>query len=381
MKKAGFFAFFLIIAISSYAIDIDIPNRSVFIEGSSAIPEHLAFFNQNFRMEASAMGYTIVENREEAGFVFRFNVQNYTDDYDPRIRFIIMISLVFNESNTEMVSFGHPYRTLDDMYEVNQFLFYRAAVLIPPVGDEIINTLVEAASAGVPADNRWQNQILYLRLSVDYPIIAYELLPGTSPNLLFGGDAIYAEPPDGNNSRIHSIYWGTPGITLGLEIHPFRFLAVEINLQGTFGNGMSDDLYLAAGLEIKYNIKLRNAMIQPYITATVPLNSFINPLLDFIPSLTGDGPGWDSSQTGGPFPSPDDFKEFPMFFVGGGVQLGINGGGKNVIFININATFAFTEVIRHNNINPMYPNPPLIHYNRFSIGLGIGYRFGFINRP
>ncbi|MCL2230961.1 MAG: hypothetical protein FWC01_07670 [Treponema sp.] len=386
MKKTLIFTLFLALAlVSANGLDIDIPNRSIFIEGSSTLRDHLAFFNENFRMEASAMGYTIVNNKADAGFTFKFDAQNYTDDYDSTIKFIIMISLVFNESNTEMVSFGHPYRSLDEMYEFNQFVFYRAAVLIPPVGDDIINTLVTAASTGT-TDNRWQNQILYLRLSLDYPIAIYQLLlDGLKGDAIYGGSTVPSSPPspeDGwtDADRLHTIIWPSFGVTVGLEFHPFSFMALEANLHWNTTNGMTNDFYFAAAGELKFNIKLRNALIQPYLTFVYPLQ--------FLMEGIGDTEGWlypdDIPASERPVKGTDTFKQFPEFLVGGGVQIGINGGGKNVIFVNFSFTFALPmpeyQVIRHNNLNILYQLPTVIHYERYTFGIGLGYRFGFINR-
>jgi len=377
MKKTLIFTLFLALAlVSANGLDIDIPNRSIFIEGTSALRDHLAFFNENFRMEASAMGYTIVNNKAEAGFTFKFDAQNYTDEYDPSIKFIIMISLVFNESNTEMVSFGHPYRSLDEMYEFNQFVFYRAAVLIPPVGDEIINTLVTAASTGT-TDNRWQNQVVYLRASFDYPMAIYSLLPTglKSGQAIYDGDIDTGENWQ-NADRLDTVIWPSAGVTIGIELHPFNFLALEVNIHANMSNGITEDIFMAAAAELKFNIKFRNLMIQPYFT-------FVYPFRDLLP--ISDGEGWsypdDIPAEDRPVRGKDIFKEFPEYFLGGGVQFSINGGGRNVIFFNISCTFGLTEVVRHNNLNIFYQNPKLIHYDRYTVGLGIGYRFGLINRP
>jgi len=353
MNKASFFAVFFaaayfLAAVSSFAMDL--PNRSIFIEGTATLSAHRTFFMDNFRMEASALGYTVAATKEEAGFTFKFDVQDMEDDFNPAIKYIIMIALFYNETNMEMVSFGWPFAELEDMYEHNQFVFYRAAVLIPSLSDDDLSQLVEAASAGV-IDDKWQNMFFYIRTSIDYPI-SFLMVQNTG---LVGGATYNPDDLDPNGigqtlvPQQHKIL-PQPGITLGIEFQPFKFLSLEANIQVSFGDPYdSFALNLAAGAELRYNHKLNNLMIQPYGTFVYYLNK------------------------------TPAFVEFPPYAFGGGVQIGVRGTQTGVFFLNINYLMSLTDTYIH-NVNPHSSEPVKIHYKRYFLNIGLGYKFGLLSR-
>jgi hypothetical protein len=74
------------------------------------------------------------------------------------------------------------------------------------------------------------------------------------------------------------------------------------------------------------------------------------------------------------------FDSFPIVAVGGGLQFGIKGGKNNVVFLDTNYMYFLGDYGVKNQFGELYPNPPVIHYKRSVIGLGIGYTFGFFNR-
>jgi hypothetical protein len=340
MKKAVFFTLLLVLSISSLAAQL--PNRSIFFEGTSVLPEHRTFFLNNLAMEAGALGYPITGNKAEAGYIFRFNVQRYTDE-NPNTQFIIIVTLVLNEGDVELVSFGWPYASLDEMYEFNQFVFFKAAVLIPAIGE------TELAAAQAP-DTSWQDKWLYLRASLNYPIVFYSLNKGKG---LFKG-AAYAEDPLGlpeNLIPLENIILPSPGLTLGVEAQFLDFMSFELDLQMTMGDPKTLlSLNLAAGAQLKYIHKTPDYMISPYLAFSYPLNK--------------------SSQ----------FDEFPLFEFGGGVQFGVKGTCSGAFFLDVSYMMSLTEVARHNPYGDLAPEPPLIHYNRFVFGIAIGYKHGFFDR-
>jgi hypothetical protein len=372
MRKAVFFTIFTFLAclqvvVSSFAMDL--PNRTLFIEGSATESAHMSFFMTNFGMEAAAMGFMLTENKAEAGFTFKFNVQNYQDDYDRSIRYIILISLIFNETGMEMVSFGWPFGAVEDMYEFNQFVFYRAAVLIPSVSDEDIKELVTQAAQATQAvqtargrqertgdgpDTSWQKKLIYLRASFDYPITFYAL----QPTGLIAGAGVYGEKEDPDNPGTKIPIDPIPldnkvlpqfGVTLGLEIQPFKFLSVEANVQVTRGEPTSNDFYnLAAGAQLNFVIRTDYIVFKPYAAIVYHFNTA--PI----------------------------FTEFPEYAVGGGVQIGVRGGRSGSFFLNINYMTSFTDAYMKNEYVSS-PEPPEIHYKRFVVGLGIGYKHGFVD--
>ena len=226
MKQTWFFLFFLFAAVSSFATEL--PKRSLYIEGSAEQSAHRTFFMTNFRMEASALGFTVTDNKDEAAFTFKFHVQGHTSENDPSVKHIISISLIDNETGAEMVSFGWPFSQLEDMYEYNQHVFYIATVLIPGTGED---TTVIAQAAD---DNKWKNKWLYIRASVDYPVTFYAL-QGTG---LIGGQGSYVgtyESPAYVQHIEHKIL-PQPGITVGAELQFLNFMSSELNLQFNMGD-------------------------------------------------------------------------------------------------------------------------------------------------
>jgi hypothetical protein len=352
MKKAIIFTLLLVLSISSLAAQLT--NRSIFFEGTSVLPDHRMFFLNNFAMEAGALGYPVATNKAEAGYIFRFNVQRYSDPNDPSIQFIILVTLLLREGEVELVSFGWPYAQLDDMYEYNQFVFFKAAVLIPAPSD------AELAVLQAP-DTGWQNKWLYVRASIDYPIVFYGL-QGTD---LYKGMAVYdgdpTDPtfplgPDDRLVKLENIVLPSPGLTLGVEVQFVNFMSFELNFQMTLGDPKTYFSFnLAAGAELKYIHKTDNFMISPYLALSYPINK------------------------------SSEFSEFPLFAFGGGVQLGVRGSCSGAFFLNVNYMMSLTNAVRHNPYRTLdgydwAPEPPVIHYNRFVIGLAIGYKHGFFDR-
>ena len=343
MKKISFYIFFLVLAYSSYAIDL--PNRSLYIEGTAEEPEHSAFFLTSFSMEAIAMDFIVTDNKDEAGYTLNFHVQSYTDEYDPSLNYIILISLINNETDTEIVSFGWPYAELEEMYEHTQFVFNNAVIFIPGISEDDLENLIQAATV----DNRWKNKWLYLRVSLDYPITFYQL----QPTGLISGQGAYMGPYDSPTSVQHLDHKviPQPGFTLGFEWQFINILSLELNFQGNLGDPETYYYFNAmAGAQLKYNFKTRYFLLQPYGAFIFPFN--ISP----------------------------EFSKFPPLSLGAGIQAGIKGGKSGVVFIDLNCMFTPGDVYMHNPYGDLAPSPSEIHYRRFVFGLGIGYKFGFIDR-
>ena len=347
MRKTSFFVVFLLFAVSSFVIALT--NRSIYIEGTVEQPAHMAFFMTNFGLEASALGFSVSDDKDQAGHTFNFQVRSHADEYDPSIRHIIFISLVNNETDIEIVSFGWPFAELEDMFEYNRFLFHTAAVHIPGLNEvvevvELVEVVMEA-----PVDDSWKNKWLYLRASVDYPITFYML----QPTGLIGGQGAYAGPFD-NPAFVqhldHKIF-PQPGITLGAELQFLDYLSFELNLQMHMGD--PENLYffnMATGAQLKYIKKTRNFMFQPYGAFQLPLN--VSP----------------------------EFSKFPSYAVGAGIQVGVRGGSSGAFFIDLNYMLFPGDVYMKNPYGDLAPNPSEIHYKRFTIGIGIGYKYGLYDR-
>jgi len=374
MKKLLILPFLLIFTLWAYAVDI--PNRSIYIEGTARQPAQRQFFMDNFKMEAGALGFTVATDKGTAGFVFKFDVQPYTDEDNPSIKNIILITLIYNEVDMEMVSFGWPFGELEDMYEYNQYVFYKAAVLIPSLSDEdlaelaaLANQASQAQAAGprrgapvstAAADNSWQNQWVYIRVSVDYPVNFFNL---NGVDKVWGGTAEPTEPPSPSNpdgigyvipleQKIFPVF----GATLGVEVQPLSLLSVELNAKVTMGDPLDPAfLNFALGAEIKFNLKLPHLMIQPYGT--------------FIYHLTY---------------NPNTFSEFPWYSFGGGIQICSGLARTGMLFFNVSYLMSLEKT---SMINPFAgakydwaPNPETIPYNRFIVGFSVGYKYGVFDR-
>jgi hypothetical protein len=339
MKKIWCFFCFLILGGAAFAADIN--NTSIYLEGTAAIPEQLAFFMENFRMEADAAGFEIAENKADAGYIFKFRVEPYTDPSDPRLRYSIYISLILNEDGSEMLSLGWPFASLEEMYEYNQYLFLLVAMNIPK--PEIPEQIVE--------DEGWRNKWLYVRASLDFPITFYALMADG----LIAGSGAYFKDENGKVLRVSPVdnkVVALPGMTLGLELQLFKWLSIEPKIQiGWEYLNDKDFVNLAAGLEVKVPLKVvKHIMLEPYGVVVYPL-----------------------------FTPEEIFDTYPIIGFGAGLQLGIKGGAPGIVFLDLSYMY-FGDTGIFNSYGELYPEPKIIHYQRSVIGLGIGYKFGYFNR-
>jgi hypothetical protein len=344
MKKLCVLSIFLIFAASSVVADVQ--NISLFITGNAANPDHLEFFTNHFRIEAEAKGYVITGNRASAQNTLRFdvlpNIILYDDGTEEQAppsegQFIIRIEIRRNSDDVQIVSFDFPFTDLDAMTEHTQSLFAKAAVSIPLPAEIIIED--------------WRNKWLYVRASLEFPISFYIL----KPNGLVGGSGVSYGTAGTSSYRTTTIdnkVMALPAVTLGLEVQFLNFMSVEPKFQVGMEN-MGNEIYFsfAAGLEIKFPLKFfRHVMLEPYVAASYPL--FVSPT----------------------------FLQFPILGAGAGLQLGIQMGNSGILFIDVNYMYFIGDAVTKNYMDPLYPNPKVIHYQRSAIGIGIGYKFGFIDR-
>ncbi|MCL2008257.1 MAG: hypothetical protein FWG77_09250 [Treponema sp.] len=345
IRMRRFLLFFLLITLSFTAYG---QSGGIFIEGNAASAQHLSFFMENFRTEGSAAGYNITGNRQDAAYIFRFDVSRNMITYEDgsveappadEDQFLIRIILVDNSDGEEVVSFGFTFSELDAMYEYTQFLFLRAAVNIP-----------NGVGAGDPSD-QWRNKWLYVRVSADYPIAFYRLLPRG----LYEGSAVF-RGDDTNNLRpgdwapIDNRTTALPAASLGVEAHVLDWLSIEPFIQVIF----FDDPTLitaAAGGKLMFPIKpLRNLVISPYGAASFSLRS------------------------------SRAFSSFPFITPGIGTQLSMRAGENGAFFVDLSYWYSYNDARLVNPYGDFYPNPPEIHFRRTSIGLSAGYKMGFFNR-
>jgi hypothetical protein len=203
----------------------------------------------------------------------------------------------------------------------------------------------------VDEDDSWRNKWLYVRLSFEFPVTFYKLM-GKG---LVDGISVYSKNPDDSVKAtvpIDNQVVALPAATLGIELQLFKWLSIEPKFQAGWEYLNEKDFYtMTAGLELKFPLKfIKHVMLEPY-------GAVVYPILQ----------------------SEKVFDSFPMLGYGGGLQMGIKGGKPGVLFVDINYMY-FGDTGIHNPFKPAFPNPPVIHYQRSVIGLGIGYKFGIINR-
>jgi len=70
---------------------------------------------------------------------------------------------------------------------------------------------------------------------------------------------------------------------------------------------------------------------------------------------------------------------FPRYTVGGGAQLGVKGGNTGAFFFDANFMYSIDEA-QTTNPDKHMTKPEILHWKHFVVGLGIGYKVGFLNR-
>jgi len=355
MKKAVILAIFLGIAAISFAQEYELPNKNIFIDGTAEISSHKTYFMDNFKMEATGLGFKVVNSKEEAGYTFKFDSVRYEDD------FMLLITLTFNDGDAEIVSFGQPYSNLDEMYEYNQFVFYKAIVLIPGIDVDELDKLLKQERI----DPHWRNKWVYFRATFDFPIAFHivkkdGLWSGAAYKGELDADGKPKDPFAFKTQFVDHKIFPMPGATVGVEIQPFNFLRFEVNFQIHIGtpddrkdSKFTDMLNIAAGAAIKVPLKFFKSFdIVPYAAGLFPFKLANQYIKD----------------------------EFPKLFLGGGIEVDVKMGKKGALVFDVNYMFAFRDMVLKNPFGELAPNPPMIHYNRSDLGLKVGYKVGFVNR-
>ncbi|MCL2184548.1 MAG: hypothetical protein FWB86_01665 [Treponema sp.] len=360
MKKLLLLPLLLIITINSFAQETpvqnaeNLPNRRIFIEGRGVNSRQQEYFYINFRKEAASTGYPVVNNKNEAAYVFRFNITNNPNrDIDPNL-YVMKISLLNNISNIEIISFDFFFSTLEEMDQHNRFIFFNAVSgVIPPLAEKDLVVVQEIIEEVIiqEIDTSWRDKWIYLRTGFDYPITFYALLPTgltAEAGVYIGPSAI--EPED-FQILDHKIL-AMPGISIGVEAQLLNFLSLGVNLQLSLGD-TRDNYFVnvALGAELKFPLKFfKNFMIEPY-------GSFVLPIT-----------------------VSEIFSKFPKFALGGGVQISTRGGSLGAFFLDVKYLHSIGETAMYNPFGDVFPEPPEIHYNRFALIFSIGYKFGFLDK-
>jgi hypothetical protein len=340
--KRQFLSLFVLLAVAISASAQTRKDISVFIAPVAGPAEFAEFFHENFTLETIGAGYNVIDNEHNADYTLKLSVKPNMILYDDGTeeppppdekQFLLQITLVKNEDNSELVTFDYAFTTTDEMYEFNLFLIYETMANVPMTKLE-----------GQENDDRWRNKWLYLRVSFDYPITFYQLL---KPNTLWGTDS------SGQADRWHNLDHRIspfPAVTAGLEFQYLNWMSLEASFNLSFSDAMSTSFIPAIQIEQKFPIKPSiHFMIEPYAAVSLPVDTSTTSL------------------------------QFPKVGLGGGIQIGIKAGTSGAFFVDINYIHYLGDVITRNE-STYYPNPSEIHYSRFVIGLGIGYKMGFTDR-
>jgi len=316
------------------------------------------YFQKNFAMELTGAGYTVTEDVMQADYSMRLRVRAnmaVSADGTPgpvppgENQYTLQITVMRNSDNAQIVAFSFGFSELEEMYHHNLTLVYQAMANVPLSRSDGDKTLVRFM-VGKDEERKdwWQNKWLYFRLSIDFPIIYDRIRPdGLYDGSIFEGDSI--EDP-GQHSKVAREITAMPGATAGLEFQFLNWMSLEANFQVRLWDAVGFVFIPGIGLQLKFPIKPSNHfMLEPYGAAVISLNN------------------------------DDRYIAFPRYSVGGGLQFGIRGGKAGVLFFDANYMYSLSEVVTYNS-SDLFPHPEELHWNRFVIGLGLGFRFGIINR-
>jgi hypothetical protein len=216
------------------------------------------------------------------------------------------------------------------MYEWNLHLIYQAMANVP-----------FTKFTGVVDTNHWRNKWIYIRASLDYPITFY-----ANPDPAY----IYVAGQSTDYTVLDHKVLPFLGTTIGLEFQFLNWMSVEGDFRINFGDPLSNALIPSADVALKFPIKpSRHFMLEPYGVVSFPTAT--------------------ATET----------TKFPRLGAGGGIQFGVKGGDMGAFFVDVNYIYYLGGVTTKNK-DPRKTIPSDINWNRFSVGLAVGYKVGFVNR-
>jgi len=266
--------------------------------------------------------------------------------------YIFQLILKNRKANKAILLQNILYLSIEDVYDFFPLLIYNMYSQTNVKYTPVKNT----STKQVYADTEdWRNKWLYLRVSLDLPITRYIL----QPKGLYKGHSVWTGDP-GNSSTFRAQQLENkiiilPGMTLGAEAQLLNWLSIEPNIQLDW-EYLNDQNFInvIAGLELKFPLKfIGNIMLEPYGAVSSPVKTS----------------------------STNVFNKLPTIAFGGGLQLGMKGWKETgVFFIDINYMYSPSDAIIRNPYGSRYEYPSVVYYQRSVLGLGVGYKFGIINR-
>jgi hypothetical protein len=260
---------------------------------------------------------------------------------------LLNLTLVRNEDNVDIASYSFAFTDLAEMYEHTLYLVYwlMANVPLTKLGDPINES------------DLWRHKWLYLRFSFDYPVATFYNVK--QDGLWYG--RIYrigsnvgtpSNPYYQETERVNHEVTVMPGATIGLELQFLNWMSAEVSFLLRFGDPHAGGSFIPGiGLQLKFPLKPAvHFMLEPYIMGATQHNSQIGTR-----------------------------ESFPFWAVGGGMQFGVKGGNMGALFFDASFVYNLGDV-RLNNPEGAGWGPEQIHYTRYAIGIGIGYKVGFFDR-
>ena len=321
-------------------------------------PAQAEFFRKNFTMEITSAGYTVAESIQEADYSLRITVRRNMIVYDDGTsepapddehEFLLQLNLMRNSDTEQIVSLSFGFDELEEMYNHNLSLIYQVMANVPLGGSDSKTLVRFMVGKGEEPDDWWRNKWLYLRLSADYPIHYYQIKPDDSlyrGNFLFKGED---GEPDFGYSTIADQTVAIPGATVGLEVQFLQWMSFELDFAVRLGDTAGFGFMPAIGAQVKFPFKpAAYFMLEPYAAVVTTNNE-------------------------------DHSFSFTRYAIGGGIQLGVKAGNAGVLFFDVNYMHPLGEAITR-NADENFTQPELLHWNRYAVGLSLGYKIGFLNR-
>ena len=348
MRKILFLLVLGVLAASVFAqnrkdIILYIPNPDARIDQS-------VFFKEKFEREVVVAGYTLTRNVNEADFLIRLSVKPNMILYDDGIlepappdeeQFKLWFYLIRMEDNKEILSFSFAFSEPEEMNDYYLVLINEAmanvpqkievveVVEVPPVVIEkpiekpvvvVIEEIEEPVI--VERDDWWRNKMLYIRLSAEW------------------APSIFHSVEERKSNK-----WYIPSAVLGLEFQFLNWMSVEALGKMNFQEINSDDLDAAAAFAIKFPIKPGiYSMIEPYLEG------------DYL------------------ILKDNDIEVAYKFQIGGGFQVGIKSGSSSVLFFDTNIFYNVGDI----QANAKDSDDKF--WRKYLISIGVGLKFGFVNR-
>jgi len=311
-------------------------NIMLIIQGTGQ-PAFVQGFKEALIIEAKAAGYDITETPSMAKYAIRFSVE--FDQAAQRSKFTV--SLVKVVDQYVIVSMEYMFADEEEMLLYSQLVFFMLMANLPD----------NEVAGSAPLDDGWRNKWLYLNPYFDYSIMLLALNPAG----LHKG-ATFNDPKTLFNHLDNKVVT-MPGIGVGLELQFLDFMSIEPGALISSEEAQKEHAMwnIAISGKLKFPLKfIGNAVLEPYGA--------------FVYSMR--------------FPQKDTVEPFalyPQYAFGGGVQVALKAGKSGGIFFDVSYIY-YGDTGLKNPYGDYTPNPKIIHYEQAILGIGVGYKFGFIDR-